>query len=255
MGTETFTPSDALQESFELYNPLTYLIEPSIPTQIHGVYKVLEHPPIDITKPIVFIIIGPSGAGKDTLADHLVLKGLVNKLTTATSRKRRIEQGEPEDAYIWMREKKREDESDEEYYANLIIEYNLIEHDGHHGSVYGLPYSSLENRTKKPSLIRTENKGLKTIMEKLQADYNIISVFIVPDNYEILLSRIQGRGNLELRMAKSVEEVKEARELVNYVILNGDNPEDEKYYGDGALKAKTGIQKLVMHIADRALES
>lgn len=248
MATETYIPSSDLLSAFQIYQPQTYLIDSSIPSQIDGVYQVLPTIELDSNKPIVFIVVGPSGAGKDTLVDYLVSENLVRKLRTATSRPRRIEENEPEDSYVWMRSK-RDDESDEEYIDNLVEEYDLIESDPHHGRVYGLPRSSLPLENNGVCVIRTENRGLVTIQDKLGSDYNIISIFIVPSTFEILLGRIIERENVELRLKKAVQEVQEAKSLVNFVVINDDNG------GEVIAKdAKIAIERLIINIAGSKLE-
>lgn len=206
-------------QDFAQYEPVPFLLEKAEKTEIPLIY-LNKKPEINPDLPIVFILIGPSGSGKDTISDSLYSEGVVVRATTATGRPRREEEGEPEERHIWMRTK-REDETVEAYDANLIKEYNLIEYDRHFGNLYGLPLASLEKAMQNGTpLIRTEPRGAKTICTFLEGKANCIVVFIVPESFKQVWARALNRVNFEERKEKAVHEVKEAPEISNFYLFN-----------------------------------
>lgn len=189
---------------------------------VEGVYVNHECASQALNKlPWIFCVIGPSGAGKDTIVKPALDSGIVHKAKTATTRERRT--NEAEDAYIWIRANIKEGESLENFISRVEAEegIKLIEYDEHNGHIYGLPESSLiEAANKGPVLVVTESIGVQTLREKLGDKYNIVSIFILPENYEQVWERNQGRGNETERFKEAIEYIKEAPKIANYFILN-----------------------------------
>jgi guanylate kinase len=205
--------------NFSEFEPVPYLLEKAEKTDIPLIY-LNRKPKINPLLPTVFILIGPSGSGKDTVSDVLYLDETIIRATTATSRARRIEEGEPAERHIWMRSQK-DTETTDEYDRNLVQEYQLVEYDRHFGNLYGLPLSSLETAMMKGiPLIRNEPRGAKTICKFMKDKANCIVVFIIPESFEQVWQRAEGRVNFEERKLKSIEEVKEAPEVSHYYLFN-----------------------------------
>ena len=75
--------SEELQKQ---YDPIEYLIYRAQKTEIPFVYKNRELN-FDPNLPLIIIVFGPGGAGKDTITEPLYDDGAVYKVQTATSRK------------------------------------------------------------------------------------------------------------------------------------------------------------------------
>lgn len=197
------------------------------------IYKGIELPPRK-NRPLVGILIGVSGAGKDRIMCEMVTQNLFHHIVTATSRLRRFksvnksndeslkkiadtaltqeqyneilndfeQKGlatvEPENAYIWMRWRKPAEETEEIYYENLRREYQLIENDVHNLNLYGLPKSSLfipDNSLSIP-VIRTEINGAITLNKIIpQDEFQIVNFAVMPDSLDQSQSEIIDRAS------------------------------------------------------------
>jgi len=157
---------------------------------------------IDPLRPKVLLLTGISGSGKDTVLDFLLKSKDAYHVTTATSRKRRIESDEPECAYVWMRER-RSDESEGEYFDALRKEYQLIESDFHYGNLYGLPLSSLSIKDSGVPVIRTDINGTITLTRILyDLGFQPVSVGVFPDSWVQVYDSILKRGGEDEYKAK-----------------------------------------------------
>ncbi|MDQ3098715.1 MAG: hypothetical protein M3Q44_03135 [bacterium] len=228
-------------QDFTQFEPVPYLLEKAKETDIPLIY-LNKIPNIDPNLPTVFLLIGPSGSGKDAISDSLYKSDHIIRATTATSRARRMDENEPEERHIWMRVQ-RKDETLEEYDAHLISEYGLVEHDRHFGGLYGLPYSSLESALSRGiPLVRTEVKGVKTIVNFLKGKMNCVVVFIVAESFSQIWDRISTRNNIEERKETALSEVKEAPHTSNYYLFN-----PELYNGKPGLpQAQEALRQLIM---------
>ncbi len=178
----------------------------------------IREPEIVLGLPWIVFVFGPTSVGKNTLADPLRLKGILNKIITATSRKRRP--NEAENAYVWMREPKR-NETKDQYTENLVKEYNLIEHNFHNNALYGIPLKNLENElTRGPVLLIVEVNGVKTISNLMQGRANLLKIFIMPESMDQIKRRVQGRGQEEERLSRAKEEIDEAPNIADFYITN-----------------------------------
>lgn len=231
-------------------------------TDIPLVYNCLEYD-FKEDRPTIVCITGTSGSGKDSVMRPLVEDGTLVHAVTATSRKRRykctqenekevkdriakcvdldsynkcleeLEKGgvvfdvEPENCYVWMRWR-REDETEDEYFENLVKEYELVEYDSHYGNFYGLPKSSVEKALNFGiPLIRTDISGIESIRELFGDEYNILVFAIIPDSWEQIESAIrerEGGENLEEVIKTRIEEdrrnIQRFQYVVNFVLHN-----------------------------------
>ncbi len=241
---------------------------PQIPTDAVDIVSLIENGNPDICErvyfnqevdlqedlPLVLILFGGSGAGKDVIMRPLIEEGFLTHVITATSRHMRTEPGprqEKGDEYIWMRPPTDQEKQEmlayeaipyEErtnypvpsYVSLMIEEYELVEWDVHHGgTLYGLPRRSLEEAIRRnPNgvpLIRTESNGARTLKRTLVGKYNNVRVGVAVKGYPILWRRLLKDPELTFdqaagRLIDSVGINNALPELANYYLDNSDEP-------------------------------
>ncbi|MEI7578905.1 MAG: hypothetical protein WCJ58_02570 [bacterium] len=189
---------------------------------------------INPDRPTLLVVIGPSAVGKDTIVDKLIEAKLVRKITTATTRARRVnipgKEDEAPDSYIWLAEEypRVATESDEEYYDRLKTEARLVEFNQHDGNLYGLPEASITkalavNDSQALPVVRTEINGAVTIKAKFQDQYNVIIIAIEPDEITSLLGIIKTEragASLDIRIARVKQEIEGAQREANLFVQN-----------------------------------
>lgn len=205
----------------------------SFPTQIGPEIKDIlqnlqqyEYPGIYINKeithkknlPFLFVLTGPTGSGKTTFLNYL--SSFYHKVTTATSRQKRDD--ESDDSYIWMTEKKKENETIDDYILRLKEKYYLVETNFFADNVYGTPKSSILSSIQLGnSIIGIDNEGVKSLLNLENLNVNIVILFILPDSIDSIYKRVNNtRNDLEKRIETAKKELSEASEITNYFIHN-----------------------------------
>lgn len=230
---------------FSQYEPIPYLLTHAEKTDIPLVY-VNKQPELDPSLPTLFVVSSPGGGGKNAISDPLIKEGVLFQSRTATTRARRVHEGEAEDKYIWMRSKQ-ENETDEEYWQHLISEYELVEHMHFNGFFYGIPFPELQNTMAKgPTVLLIEPHGVVVLREALKGKANLIVIFIVPESYAQLWERMKLRENPEQRLQISVKEIKEAPQNADFYLFN-----PLEYNGQPGLpQAQESLRQLVLRYSN-----
>lgn len=186
-----------------------------------------------LTNPVI-VVVGPNGSGKDTVLDIVKDQGLVKRVLTATTRRRRFKVLDPNqkeeiterlnqiedmeeynstldslesigsitaealDAYVWM-QWPTEGTDQDEYFRQLMEKYELIEFDFHYCNLYGLPKSSLSSDNETCNglpVIRTDLPGMLTLNSVLKAyGFAPINIGVVPDNWKQVEDAMRGRAS------------------------------------------------------------
>ncbi len=163
----------------------------------------------------LFIISGPSGVGKGTLANKIIDYQELNisLSISATTRKKREKEINGEH-YFFISKKD---------FLNMIKKQELLEHNNHFENYYGTPKKFIDNQLKKGKniLLEIDVNGALQVMESTE---DVISIFISPPSLEELKSRIQKRGTeseekiLE-RISRYELEISQIKKY-NYSIVN-----------------------------------
>jgi guanylate kinase len=191
--------------------------------------------------PLFVSLIGPSGAGKDTIKRKLLQTGKFYVVRTATNRARRKDEAESE--YYWMRERY-VGEPEQAYLRSLIKEHELFEYDYHYGNMYGTPVKSLKKAfsSGKIPLYCSENQGALFMERTLAGVADCLTIMIVPHDIEDMERRILSgnRNNPTKRLTESLAKMTEAPQVAHFVVVN---PADSIEHGKSGLESSVKAVK------------
>jgi len=168
------------------------------------------------SKPLLIVISGPSGAGKDTILQRMKERELpFHFVVTATTRPRREHEIHGRDYFFVSKEE----------FARMIDEDELIEYAIVYGDYKGIPKQQVRNAlaSGKDVIMRIDVQGAETV-RKLASE--AVLIFITVDSEEELLNRLRERKTentdaLVLRMATARKELLRVSAF-DYVVLNRD---------------------------------
>jgi guanylate kinase len=166
--------------------------------------------------PLLIVISGPSGVGKDTVIDCMKDRGLpFHFVVTATTRPARPEEVHGKDYFFVSH-----DEFAEMINQNELIEYAIVYND-----YKGIPKQQVRAAlaSGKDVIMRIDVQGAATI-KKLYPD--ALLIFLTVQDEEELVHRLRERKSetaegLKLRIATAKQELKQI-EHFDYVVVNRD---------------------------------
>jgi guanylate kinase len=176
---------------------------------------------IDRPNPLLVVISGPSGVGKDTVLTRMKERNLpFHFVVTATTRPRRENEEEGVDYFFITHDR----------FAEMIEQDELLEYAYVYNDYKGIPKSAVRQalQSGKDVIMRLDVQGAATI-NKLYPD--ALLVFLVPTSEEELVQRLKSRrtetpDELNLRIAMARQETKRINEF-DYVLVNRDNELEE----------------------------
>lgn len=176
----------------------------------------LHHP-----NPLLIVISGPSGSGKDTVVQRMKERGLpFHFVVTATTRPKRANEEHGRDYWFVSKEE----------FARMIERNDLIEYAIVYGDYKGIPKAQVREAlvSGQDVVMRLDVQGAETV-RKLAAE--ALLIFVTTENEEELVRRLQERQTetpeeLALRIATARKELQRI-EAFDYVIVNRDFQLDE----------------------------
>jgi guanylate kinase len=176
----------------------------------------LYHP-----EPLLIVISGPSGVGKDTVLQRMKERGLpFHFVVTATTRPRRPNETDGED-YIFL-------SSDE--FARMIEENELLEYAIVYNDYKGIPKQQVRQAlaSDQDVIMRVDVQGAATI-RKLAPE--ALLIFLTTSSEDEMVNRLRARKTetpegLNLRIATARQELKRIDDF-DYVVVNTDFHLDE----------------------------
>ena len=171
--------------------------------------------------PLLIVISGPSGAGKDTVVQLMKERGLpFHFVVTATTRPRRANETDGRDYFFVTKEE----------FARMIEQDELIEYAIVYGDYKGIPKAQVREAlaSGKDVVMRVDVQGAETV-RKLAPE--ALLIFITTENGAELERRLRERKTetaeeLALRIATARQELKRVAAF-DYVVLNCDDRQDE----------------------------
>jgi guanylate kinase len=167
-------------------------------------------------QPLLIVISGPSGSGKDTVVQRMIERGLpFHFVVTATTRPKRANETHGKD-YLFV---------SKEEFARMIEHNELIEYAIVYGDYKGIPKAQVREAlaSGKDVIMRLDVQGAETV-RKLAPE--ALLIFITTESEEELVRRLQERktetsDSLAIRIATARKELKRL-EAFDYVITNHD---------------------------------
>ncbi len=167
-------------------------------------------------QPLLIVISGPSGVGKDSVVQGLKERGLpVHFVVTATTRPRRENEVHGKDYFFVSTEE----------FAHMIESQELIEYAFVYNDYKGIPKKQVREAlaSGQDVVMRLDVQGAATV-RRLAPE--AVLIFLTTQNEEELVNRLKGRKSensdeLSLRIATARQELKRVAEF-DYVIVNGD---------------------------------
>jgi len=171
--------------------------------------------------PLLIVISGPSGVGKDSVLQRMKARGLpFHFVVTATTRPQRLEEKEGVD-YIFV---------GREAFAEMIEKGELMEYALVYGEYKGIPKAQVREAlaSGKDVVMRVDVQGAATV-RKISPE--AILVFLTTSSEEELVERLKKRKtekaeDLKLRIATARQEFKRVNEF-DYIVVNREDQLDE----------------------------
>ena len=170
----------------------------------------------------LFIVSGPSGAGKTTLIERVrgELADLGIKLYFSVSHTTRTPRGGEVDGINYHYVTR-------ERFEEMARQGEFLEHAHVHAHYYGTSRLEVQQRLRDglDVILDIDYQGAKQIAEDTDLQARSLSVFIFPPSLEELEQRLRRRGlnsdeEIDLRLRKAIAEIDEGKDFYRYVIIN-----------------------------------
>ena len=175
----------------------------------------MSNEPAKHVNPIVVVISGPSGVGKDVMIDRMIESDRIGFHFTVTATTRDPRPGEKDGInhhFVTVDD-----------FVNLIANDDLLEWAQVYGNYYGVPKKQVRDALTAGNhvILRVDVQGAKRLSEIIP---EALLIFIIPPSLDVLKSHLEKRGvDLEVDMTKRLvaanEEISQAR-LFDFTVTN-----------------------------------
>lgn len=164
----------------------------------------------------LFVISGPSGAGKGTLVEHALKRRSDLALSISATTRHQRPHEIPGVHYHFMTEAE---------FDKLIDQDGFVEWANVHGNKYGTPVKEVEEKLESGHslILEIDPQGAFQVLQKVP---DAVLIFITPPSVEELEARLRGRGTeteseVQTRLHNMEAEIKTSS-LYDAVIVNDD---------------------------------
>jgi len=166
------------------------------------------------SKPLLIVLSGPSGAGKDAILSRMKKSGYPAQfITTVTTRPRRAREKNNVDYHFVSVES----------FQKMLKNKELLEWANVYGNWYGVPKEPLRRALNKgqDTIVKIDTQGAATIKKVIP---QAVFIFLMPPSIEELDTRLKQRRteppfDLALRLKTAGKEIKKLP-LFDYVVVN-----------------------------------
>ncbi len=166
------------------------------------------------TRPLVIVVSGPSGAGKDAVLTKMKELGYpLEYIVTVTTRARRARERDNVDYHFVS----------EERFHEMVENKELLEWANVYGNWYGVPNEPVKQALEKGQdiIIKVDIQGAATVKKILP---QAVFIFVIPSSMEELATRLKQRHtespfDLASRIKAAREEIKQLP-LFDYIVVN-----------------------------------
>jgi guanylate kinase len=184
---------------------------------------------------LLFVVSGPSGAGKDTVVDGLRARmPRLRYSVSATTRRPRDGEREGE-AYFFL---------DREAFERRLAGGGFLETNAYNGNLYGTPRAFIEATLADgyDVIMKPEVHGALAIKASFPT---AVLIFLLPDKFSnrrlrLAARRSENSDQMAARLAIAHQELQQIRKF-DYVIINGQAPPERQ----GALPAVDDLEAIV----------
>ena len=165
-------------------------------------------------RPLLIVLSGPSGVGKDAVLNGIKKTGYpLEYITTVTTRSQRVKERNNIDYHFVSTEK----------FQEMIKHEQLLEWAKVYGNWYGVPKQPVKQALDqgRDTIVKVDIQGAATIKKILP---EAVFIFLVPPSIEELAERLKQRQtessfDLALRLKTAEEELKQLP-LFDYIVFN-----------------------------------
>lgn len=165
-------------------------------------------------KPLLIVLSGPSGAGKDALLTRMKESGYpLEYITTVTTRAQRADERDNVDYHFVSTRK----------FQEMIKNNELLEWANVYGNWYGVPRQPVKEALDRGQdiIVKVDTQGAATIKKILP---EAVFIFLIPPSMEELAMRLKQRHtespfDSTLRIKTAEEEMKQLP-LFDYIVVN-----------------------------------
>ena len=173
-------------------------------------------------QPLVVVISGPSGVGKDVMIERMVETGRLGFHFTITATTRAPRPGEQDGVnhhFVTVDD-----------FVNLIASDELLEWAQVYGNYYGVPKKQVRDALANDDhvIIRVDVQGAKRLKEIIP---DALLIFIIPPSLDVLKMHLENRGvdtdaEMTKRLAAAAEEIDQSN-LFDFTVTNEEDRLDD----------------------------